>query len=353
MLEVKIKSKRGNFAIAADFDASNGVTALIGPSGAGKSSFLRLIAGLDRPTSGVLKFGQTVWFDEKNKINIPTHKRRIGMVFQSGLLLAHRGVRDNIKLGARGKELDEALLEEIGCTALMDKPVSGLSGGEQQRVMLGRALAGNPQLLLMDEPLSALDTSSKNQILSLLARLLPSLKIPVIYVTHGFEEASRLTEVFARMENGIIGASGSAAKILTDSALSTKEMAISSVLEGEVASFESGGIAKVKIGQQLVEVARNEFKRGEKVRLRLWARDLILAHQKPQGISARNALVGRIGRLVSLARGQVLVEVNVEGQIITSLILSRSAKEMKIAAGQAIFIIFKSASIEHLIDIGD
>jgi len=200
---------------------------------------------------------------------------------------------------------------------------------------------------LMDEPLSALDTVSKTQILNLLARLLPGLEIPVVYVTHAFEEASRLTKVFALMEKGIIGASGSAAKILTDSTISTREMALSSVLEGQVVSFESGGIAKVKVGRQLVEVARSDFRTGEMVHLRLWARDLILAHQKPHGISARNALVGRINSLVSLTRGQVLVEVGVEGQTVSSLILSRSAREMELETSQPIFLIFKSASIEH------
>lgn len=350
MLEVKIKFARENFSLTADFTVQNGVTALIGYSGAGKSSLLRLIAGLDKPEQGQIRLEESLWFDSEKNQNISTHKRRIGMVFQSGLLLAHHSVLGNIKLGSRGEKLDYNLLEEIGCTSLLERPVSGLSGGEQQRVMLARALVGKPKLLLMDEPLSALDGQSRTKILQLLANLLPKLQIPVLYVTHGFEEASRLTETFARMESGKISGAGSAAKILHDTPLATKEMAISSVLGGYVASIESGGIAIVQVGKQKVEIARGNFKVKDKVQLRLWARDLILAFQKPRAISARNALVGRVVRLLNLPRSQVLVEISIEGQLVSSLILSRTANEMNIEAGQPIFLIFKSAAVELLED---
>ncbi len=346
MLELALKSRRGSFEIAASSSIKSGVSALIGPSGAGKSSLLRLIAGLDRPDQGQIVFNGKVWANSDGKKFVPAHKRHIGMVFQTGLLLAHRSVADNIKLGARGGELNKELLERIGCMSLMERPVATLSGGEQQRVMLGRALAGKPQLLLLDEPLSALDPEGRAEVLELLARLFPTLDIPVLYVTHAFEEAARLAQEFVRMVDGHIVAQGSAVKVLADGGIAAGETAISSVIAGQVTSLDEGGIASISVGQQVVEMARGDLKKGEPVYLRLWARDLILAHHKPQGISARNALAGHIRQLSPLANGQVLVIVEVEETEISALVMARTVQEMDIKVDQPIFLIFKSASIE-------
>jgi len=346
LLEVAINSRRGSFQIAAKFNLKSGLSALIGPSGSGKSSLLRLIAGLDRPDRGQIIFNGKVWADSDKKKFVPAHKRHIGMVFQTGLLLAHRSVADNISLGARGGKLDEELLDQIGCTSLIERPVSGLSGGEAQRVMLGRALAGNPELLLLDEPLSALDPNGRSEVLDLMAKLFPTLDIPILYVTHSFEEAARLAREFLRMVDGNIVAQGSAIKVLTASGEMSGETAISSVIAGRVTSLKDGGIASISVGEQMVEMARGNLKIGEPVYLRLWARDLIVAHQKPDGLSARNALAGHVRQLSELANGQVLVVVEVEGAKISALVMARTASEMKIALDQPIFLIFKSASIE-------
>jgi len=346
LLEVAVKFRRGSFEIGARFGVKNGVTALIGPSGAGKSSLLRLIAGLDRPDEGTIVFDGKIWADDEGKKFVPAHKRRIGMVFQTGLLLSHLSVSDNIKLGARGFDLDKNLLERIGCTPLLERPVAGLSGGEQQRVMLGRALAGKPDLLLLDEPLSALDQEGRSEVLELLAASFPTLDIPVIYVTHAFEEAARLTGEFVRMLKGRVVAQGSAVQVLANSGIAAQEMAVSSVIKGRVSSLEAGGIARVALGGQSVEMVRGEYKTGDPVYLRLWARDLILAHHKPKGISARNALAGRVGRLTPMTNGQVVVNVVVEGADISALVMSRTVKEMDIKPGQPIFVLFKSASVE-------
>ncbi|VAW22825.1 hypothetical protein MNBD_ALPHA12-1996 [hydrothermal vent metagenome] len=346
MLELALKSRRGSFDITAEFNLKSGVTALIGPSGSGKSSVLRLVAGLDRPDQGKIVFNGKIWADSESKKFVGAHKRHIGMVFQTGLLLAHRSVADNIALGARGGELDKNLLEMIGCMSLMGRPVAGLSGGEQQRVMLGRALAGNPQLLLLDEPLSALDPEGRTEVLELLARLLPTLDIPVLYVTHAFEEAARLAREFIRMVDGHIVAQGSAVKVLANSSIATRETAISSVIKGQVTSLEQDEIARISVGGQMLEMTSAGLKTGDPVYLRLWARDLILAHNKPEGISARNALAGHVGQLSPLANGQVLVSITVEGAKISALVMARTASEMKIRLDQPIFLIFKSASIE-------
>ncbi len=346
MLEVDIKGSRGGFDLDVTARFPVGVNALIGPSGAGKSSLLRMIAGLDRPENGEISLAGKSWFSSTQATFLPTRRRQIGMVFQSGLLLWHRSVMDNIVLGARGHPVSAQLLERTGCDRLVERPVGGLSGGEQQRVMLARALAGQPDLLLLDEPLSALDPVSREQILDLMGGLFPGLEIPVIYVTHAFEEAARLTSRFFRMEGGRIAASGSATDVLSGFGIAAQEQAVSSIMEGVVASLEGGGVARVQVGQQFVQVQRGDLVTGQRVYLRLWARDIILAHNRPEGISARNLLVGRIEGLASMANGQVLVDVRVGETLVRSLVLSRTAREMKLQDGMAIFVIFKSASIE-------
>lgn len=347
MLEVDIKSSRGDFSISATCKFTQGVSALIGASGAGKSSLLRLIAGLDRAESGTIILNGTPWFKGGKSI-CPTHKRQIGMVFQSGLLLPHRSVLHNIELGAGGAEISANLLEQTGCDRLLARPVGGLSGGEQQRVMLARAVAGNPKLLLLDEPLSALDFQSRLHIQDMMAQLFVQLKIPVIYVTHTFEEAARLTDNFVLIQNGMITAQGRASEVLANVPATTQELAISSVIKGCVSVVDDFGMAKVRVGQQSVEIAKGAAKNGDRVYLRLWARDIILAHKKPEAISARNMISGHVHKLTDLANGHVLVEVIVEGQNVSALILSQTAHEMKLAPELPIYIIFKSASVEHI-----
>jgi len=347
MLDVSIHARLGSFVLEASFRVDNGVTALVGPSGAGKSSLLRLIAGLERPARGKIIFDKNVWSDATTQRFMAVHKRKIGMVFQAPQLLMHKSVMDNIKLGAHGERVRGDLLVQTGCDKLLGKPVASLSGGELQKVMLARALAGKPHLLLLDEPLSALDPQSRDHMLELLDNLFELLDIPVIYVTHSFEEASRLAQSFIRMEGGKLGERGSAAEVLGGAGVKHQEKAVSSVITGTVKALEGGGIASVEVGQQNVEVPSVGLETGEVVHLRLWARDLILAQNKPYGISARNALVGRVSELTPLQNGQVLVKVMVEGHEICVLVMSRTAREMNIKLERPIFVIFKSASVER------
>lgn len=349
MLEVKVRGARGTFEIDVRMTAEIGVTALIGSSGAGKSSLLRLIAGLDLPENGMVKLAQNVWFDSEQKTEILTHKRRIGMVFQAGLLLVHRTVLENIELGARGHDFDDELLAQTGCDKLLDRPVAGLSGGEQQRVMLARALAGKPSLLLLDEPLSALDPTSRGQMLELMGKLFPTLGIPIIYVTHAFEEAVCLANNFLRMEGGRIVGKGGAREVLSQKSAAGQELGVSSMVEGSVSHIERGGVAKVALGHQFIEIAAGDLCVGDKVVLRIWARDLILAYEMPKGLSARNGLVGKIEKLTGVAHDQVLVDVALEDTCVRALVLARTADEMGLVAGQNIFLIFKSASVESVI----
>ena len=346
MFEVNITAARGDFPIDARIDLPVGLSALVGTSGAGKSSLLRLIAGLDCPRQGRITFDGDIWFDSEKKINRPTYQRRIGMVFQTGLLLVHKTVMQNIELGAGGHKVSKELLQLSGSMPLLERPVGGLSGGEQQRVMLARALAGQPDLLLLDEPLSALDPVSREELLNIMTALFPSMRIPVLYVTHAFEEAVRLGDNFLRMEGGKIVAQGGARQVLAHGSATGQELAVSSILYGVVSKHEKNGVGVVSLGQQNIEVTAPNLVEGKRTALRLWARDLILSHNRPGGLSARNCLAAKIVALKNVSFGQVLVEVDLEGQTVHALILGRTASEMSLQAGQEIFLIFKSATIE-------
>ena len=345
MLRFSFCHRQGDFSLTASGELERGVTALVGRSGAGKSSLLRLIAGLERARKGRTELEGKVWFDSQRRVWLPVHRRRIGMVFQTPLLLPHLSVARNIALGARGNRVSEDLVERTGCTPLLERPVAGLSGGEQQRVMLARALAGQPRLMLLDEPLSALDSASRNDLLVMMGEVFDHLKVPVLYVTHDMEEAARLTQRFMRIEKGRL-LDGEAEELPGPVGGGGKEPIVSSVLEGVVASIEGGGIARIDVGQQSLEIARGDLEPGSRVRVRLWARDLMLAHSRPPDISARNALVGRITELEAVANSQVLVNVRVEKSVVRALVFSRTAREMELKTDQAIFLIFKSAGLE-------
>ncbi len=346
MLECDVTAQFGMFPIAAQLHVPAGVTALVGPSGAGKSSLLRLIAGLSRPDTGRVALDARPLFDSVRDIAVRPEGRRIGMVFQRPALVPHFSVRGNIHLGARGKPVSGDLLERAGCAPLLDRPLAALSGGEQQRVMLARALAGGPHLLLLDEPLSALDPASKDSLLQLLAEVIPTLGIPVIYVTHAMEEAGRVAARFALMRAGRIAATGTAAEVLSQAGAG--EGGIAGVLHGRVTDVAGDGLATIDVGGRTVETLGTGLKAGDTVALRVWARDVVLARTAPRAVSARNALKGHIAALQSLPGGQVEVRVAIGESEIPALVMARTVREMDLAEGQAIVAVFKSASVERV-----
>lgn len=347
MLEIDVKASFGAFGVEATAKMPSGVTALIGRSGAGKSSLLRLLAGLHRPISGRICLGERVFFDAEKSIWMPSEKRRIGMVFQRPALVPHLDVLQNIRLGHRDVQTTDKVIVGTGCDALLDRPISALSGGERQRVMLARALVGSPSLLLFDEPLSALDTASKAELLALFATIFPTLDVPIVYVTHAMDEAARVAARFALVEAGRLVTVGSAANVLAQHSGSTDD-GVASVLTGTVADIADDGLMTIAVGEQQVEAVGAGLSMGMTVLMRLWARDVVLARQKPTDISARNALSGTIAALNALPGGQVEVQVAVGEQTLTAIVMARTVTDMELATGQSILALFKSALIEPL-----
>ncbi len=208
VLSIDVHFVRGDFELAIDAEIGSGVTGICGPSGSGKSTFLALIAGLLHPLPGLLRFSDTTLVDTARQVFVPAWQRHFGLVFQDGLLFPHLSVRDNLLYGWRrlepgARRLDlQTVLDLLEIGPFIARRPAQLSGGERQRVALGRALLYSPRLLLLDEPLSALDERLKQQILPFLRRIKEETRIPMIYVTHARAEVDYLADVILTMECG-------------------------------------------------------------------------------------------------------------------------------------------------------
>jgi molybdate transport system ATP-binding protein len=338
MFKVDLKFERGARLFQFQWEMERGVTALVGPSGAGKTSLLRAIAGLE-PSEGQIELeGQ--FFAGGGKANAP-HKRHLGMVFQEPRLLDHLSVEENIRLGRKGVHMP--LVHRLGIADLLARAPHDLSGGEKQRVMLARALFAQPRALLLDEPLSALDPERREAMIIFLRDVFADLDVPVLYVTHAMEEAARLADQIAVIEQGRIVTHGPTQEVL---ALRADAHLLSRV-QGHVAALDDQyGLAQVNIGGQMLEVANRGLEIGRQVQLNIWARDVMLAKSRLEGISARNQLAGTIERLEAIDPATTDIFVKVGEARIRARVMAKTVADLVLAPGADIFVIIKSASIE-------
>ena len=303
-IRAQFRGTIGKFALDAGFTApAKGVTALFGPSGCGKTTVLRCIAGLLR-INGVCEIDGEVWQDQ-NGAFLPTHKRPLGYVFQEASLFQHLSVRKNLLFGAprdnrdgtkgRGIVFDE-VIELLGIAKLLDRSPRNLSGGERQRVAIGRALLSQPKLLLMDEPLSALDRATKNEILPFLERLRDHLDLPVVYITHDIAEVERLADQMVLMEKGHVIGFGPLEDLQSDPSLplaAARDAAVS--FNGIVqASDETYGLVTLKVRGGLLSVPAPAAPVGERRRIRVIASDVSLTREAPAPSSILNVLPARV-----------------------------------------------------------
>jgi molybdate transport system ATP-binding protein len=222
MLDIQVARRQGSFRVDAAFQTnSTGITALFGPSGAGKTSVINMVAGLIRPDTGRIVVQDRALFDSEHRIDLSPEKRSIGYIFQDGRLFPHLTVRGNLTYGMkltpprrRYVEFDQAV-HLLGIEQLLDRRPANLSGGEKQRVAIGRALLTSPRLLLMDEPLSSLDKARKEEVLPFIAKLPRAFKTPILYVTHSFDEIQRLADRLVLMEAGRSTAVGAVAELMS------------------------------------------------------------------------------------------------------------------------------------------
>ena len=303
-IRAEFRGALGKFALDAGFTApSKGVTALFGPSGCGKTTMLRCIAGLNRLADGVCAIDGDIWQDREGTF-LPTYRRPLGYVFQEASLFPHLSVRKNLLFGAprgeagsrkRGVAFDE-VTDLLGVTPLLDRSPVNLSGGERQRVAIGRALLSEPKLLLMDEPLSALDRVTKSEILPFLERLRDRLKLPIVYITHNFAEVERLADQVVLMEKGHVLASGPLADLQSDPSLPLAKARDAAVtLDATVESYDAPyGLLTLAVPGGRFTAPSGPAPTGEHRRVHVAAGDVSLAREPPGPSSILNIQPGRI-----------------------------------------------------------
>ncbi|HWC98858.1 MAG TPA: ABC transporter ATP-binding protein [Candidatus Sulfopaludibacter sp.] len=319
------------------------VTVLFGPSGAGKSTLLRMLAGLERPTSGRIVFRGETWFDGGVPIDLPPQRRRAGFLFQEYALFPHLTVLENVAYAADRRKAAE-LLERFGISELAGSKPGSISGGQQQRVALARALAAGPSLLLLDEPLSALDAGTRTRTRRELRRMLTESGIPSIVVTHDRTEAIGLGDTLAVMVAGAIRQTGPVQEVFRrpSDAEVAASVGVENVLPARVAARESGLLALDVAGRQLYCMDGGE---AGAVFACVHAEDVVLAHPGSATSSARNRLDGRV-LAISLEGPLARVELDC-GFPLVALITAQSAAELHVQAGDAICAVVKTTSV-HL-----
>ena len=359
-LEVEVRRRLGGFALDAAFRTpASGVTAIFGASGAGKSQLLAAIAGASRPDGGRIALDGRVLFDRGARIDLAMERREIGWVFQDGRLFPHLGVEANLRYGARrarGRDAGvrfDALVEALGIAPLFARRPADLSGGERQRVAIGRALLAQPALLMMDEPLAALDLPRRAEILPYLERLKSLTPLPILYVTHALSEVVRLADRLVVLEQGRVLAEGPLAEVLARedlpilAARPDAAVAFDAVIAGH---DDARGLTRLALGGAALLTPRLPLGVGAGVRAAVLARDVLLASEPPRGLSARNVLPATVQALSPpRADGVVLVRVSLQGGPSVLAAITRDAVQtLGIASGAAVYAVIKSVAIEGL-----
>ena len=333
-----------------------GVTVLLGNSGSGKTSLLRCIAGLERAKHGYLQVNGQVWQDTQSGHYLPTHQRPLGYVFQEASLFTHLNVRENLEFGlkriasaARRVELAHAL-ELLGIEHLLERMPARLSGGERQRVGIARALLTSPKLLLMDEPLAALDPQRKSEILPYLQRLHTELQIPIVYVSHSPDEVARLADHLVLLAAGKVLASGPISQMLTrlDLPLALGEDA-GAVVCGRVSGFAADyQLLSLRFpdSELCVQVAHTPLAIDSAVRFKVQARDVSLALERPVQSSIVNVLPVTIAHFAAADNSaHVLVSLDMQGTTLLARITRYSQAQLGLQAGQQLWAQIKSVAL--------
>lgn len=351
-VEVALSHAFPGFTLDLAFTAPPGLTALYGPSGSGKTTVINAVAGLLRPDRGRVVVEGALLMDTAAGIALPPHRRRAGYVFQDARLFPHLTVRQNLGYGAwfapaaPGPDLPR-IADLLDIAPLLDRRPAGLSGGERQRVALGRAILSRPRILLMDEPLSALDEARKLDILPYLERLRDELHLPILYVSHAMAEVARLATTLVLIDRGRLVAAGPAEAILSDPAtapaLGLREAG--ALLTVRVAAHDADGLTRLDTGAGPLWLPRVSTAPGTHLRLRILAQDVMIALSRPQGISALNILPATI-RDLRLGDGPgALLQLDCGGATILARVTRRSAGALDLRPGLPVFAVLKAVSV--------
>jgi molybdate transport system ATP-binding protein len=350
-LLVDIRHRQGAFSLDVSFSSERGVTALFGRSGSGKTSVLRIVGGLVAPEKGRVVLDGEVLIDTDAGVAVPAHRRRFGYVFQEPRLFPHLSVRQNLAYGrwfsgaGTGRDSMDRVLDMLGIGNLLERWPGNLSGGEKQRVAIGRALLSAPRMLLMDEPLSALDEARKAEILPYLERLRDELDVPILYVSHSVSEVARLADRVVVLADGRVEASGGASDILGGAFEATGREA-GSVLSGRVVSIDApAGLAIIGFAGAELVVPRGGLDVGRQLRVHIPAREVLLATVRPVGISALNVLEGRILSITPAGNGAADVELACGQERIQARITALSVGRLQLLPGLCVHAIIKTVAL--------
>ncbi|MGI8738462.1 MAG: molybdenum ABC transporter ATP-binding protein [Gammaproteobacteria bacterium] len=358
MLEIDVECRLGRFELAAKFTSDAPVTALFGRSGAGKTSLVNMIGGLLRPARGRIVIDGQVLFDSRRRVHVPAHKRGVGYIFQESRLFPHLTVRQNLLYGrwftkpaARYIE-PEQVIALLDIAPLLERRPGLLSGGEKQRVAIGRALLASPKLLLMDEPLASLDAARKSDILRYIERLNENMRVPIVYVSHSIEEVTRLAHCLVVMSDGRVAASGSLPDVTSrlDLLPLTGRYAAGAIIEARVLSHdEAFELTRLGFGGGELTTPRVAMPPGARVRVHVRARDVAIALARPTGLSIQNVLAAT---LVDISQepgafAEIKLAVGVGHTPLLARITRRAAHELKLAPGAAVFALVKAVSLDR------
>jgi molybdate transport system ATP-binding protein len=344
-LRLRMKLARGTFALEVDRELPGaGVTALFGASGSGKTTLLRCVAGFEPSAQGEVEFDGEPWQDSRRGVFIPAHERPCGYVFQEASLFSHLSVRGNLEYGqrrvARGlrRQSFEQTVELLGIAPLLARPATKLSGGERQRVAIARALLVSPRLLLMDEPLAALDAARKAEILYYVERLRDELALPILYVSHSVDEVVRLADNVVMLADGKVTASGPVSETIGGGA----------VLDATVAEQDlESGVARIEFAGGELYAADLDALPGEQVRARIASRDVALALSRPTDSSFLNILAGTV-RSIGAERGASAdVSIDVGGSRLIAQVTRKSIVALGLAPGKPVYALIKAVAIDR------
>ena len=351
MIECQLNIQFEGFKLDAKFTIPDkGITVVFGPSGSGKTTLLRAIAGLERSDVGFLKVGDSIW--QSNHNFVPTHKRQIGYVFQDAALFDHLNVESNLNYVIKRKtgltkDFIDSIYTLLDIKPLINRSTIQLSGGEKQRVAIARALLTKPKILLLDEPLSALDLKRKNEILPYLDNLHSQLEIPILYVTHSQDETSRLADHLILIEDGKIIGNGPINEMLTrfDLPLSHSGDAIS-IFDARVISRDTDfNLMHLEFkGGQFI-VPDNKLTIGSLVRIRVAARDVSITKKKQVDTSILNIFPAVVEEMVPEGDAQVMVRLTLKGVVLLACLTKKSAISLKLNKGSSVFVQVKSVAI--------
>ncbi len=355
-LEIDAFLKQGDFALDISTTINRDTAGIFGPSGSGKSTLLHLISGLRKPERGRIVLNDTVFFDSKKKIYLPPEKRNIGVVFQDGKLFPHMTVEKNLMFGARrrGKDAPEvhSVINILNLNKLLKRYPEHLSGGERQRVAIGRALLSGPQLLLLDEPFSAIDINMRRELLPFISRLHAEFDLPIMIISHDLPDILQLTDYLLLIRNGELLAKGDCAELAfkQDCSHILTSAGIRSCFNGNVCQTSADtGITTIChcTGPEPVHIYapyQANLEVGESVRAQITPQDIILSAAPVEYISAQNQLKGIISRISNLGE-KTMIEVDVSGLKLMAEITTKASQDFPYHKGANIWVLFKAWAV--------